>query len=289
MPVPANLAALSTTASSNSPAGTEQVFPQLDDYLRTGFSFIAQLRDEKLALSGGTLTGALNSSTTIQSGSTSQGYVRLNPGNSSAAGYVGFHLPSSGTRVGYIGFVDANYVYLTAENSRAFRFTGLAPKSAVAAAATDDLVRKGEMDAAISTALGQATETFQGTAEVATQVETDAVTDDARIVTPKKLGNGLAMSIAANGYIKFPSWLGGLVIQWGSQAFSAGSGGAGITVTFPAAFPTACYVFVGNSTANSAVIVEPTVLSTTGASVSVFQRDNGAYGAGNVLWIAIGK
>ena len=44
MPVPANIAALSTTAGPNSPQGSEAV-TTVDDYLRAHASFIAQLRD----------------------------------------------------------------------------------------------------------------------------------------------------------------------------------------------------------------------------------------------------
>ena len=45
MPVPASIDELSTTASANYPAGSEPVFPNLDNYLRAHASFIAQLRD----------------------------------------------------------------------------------------------------------------------------------------------------------------------------------------------------------------------------------------------------
>lgn len=45
MPVPSDISDLSSTASLNSPAGTEEVFPQLDDYLRAHAGFIAELRD----------------------------------------------------------------------------------------------------------------------------------------------------------------------------------------------------------------------------------------------------
>jgi hypothetical protein len=48
MPVPANIAALSTTAGSNSPPGSEAV-TTVDDYLRAHASFIAQLRDRPTA------------------------------------------------------------------------------------------------------------------------------------------------------------------------------------------------------------------------------------------------
>lgn len=80
----------------------------------------------------------------------------------------------------------------------------------------------------------QATETNQGTAKVATQAITNAGTDDATIVTPKKLRAGFAISLGANGYIAFPTWLGGLIFQWGSVTTNS-SGQA--VVTFPIAFP----------------------------------------------------
>lgn len=50
MPVPASINDLSTTAGSNSPPGSESP-ATLDDYLRAHASFIAQLRDGKLAAS----------------------------------------------------------------------------------------------------------------------------------------------------------------------------------------------------------------------------------------------
>lgn len=51
MPVPANIAALSTTAGSNSPPGSEAV-TTVDDYLRAHAAFIAQLRDSLGVITG---------------------------------------------------------------------------------------------------------------------------------------------------------------------------------------------------------------------------------------------
>lgn len=45
MPVPTSLATLSQTPGSNSPAGSDAVFPSLDDYLRETFADLARLRD----------------------------------------------------------------------------------------------------------------------------------------------------------------------------------------------------------------------------------------------------
>lgn len=44
MPVPALITDLSVTPADNSPPGGEDVFPQLDNYLRTHAAFIAQIR-----------------------------------------------------------------------------------------------------------------------------------------------------------------------------------------------------------------------------------------------------
>jgi microcystin-dependent protein len=49
MPVPANITDLSTSTSSNSPAGSESARGTIDDYLRAHAKFIADLRDGKVA------------------------------------------------------------------------------------------------------------------------------------------------------------------------------------------------------------------------------------------------
>lgn len=45
MAVPTLITDLSTTAASNSPSGSENVFPNLDDYLRAQAAFLASVRD----------------------------------------------------------------------------------------------------------------------------------------------------------------------------------------------------------------------------------------------------
>lgn len=82
---------------------------------------------------------------------------------------------------------------------------------------------------------GQATESVLGTARVATQVQANAGTDDATFVTPKKLRNGFASSFTTNGYVALPSWLGGLIFQWGSVS---GASGGTASATFSVGFNT---------------------------------------------------
>ncbi|WP_181297037.1 hypothetical protein [Pseudomonas sp. Q2-TVG4-2] len=92
---------------------------------------------------------------------------------------------------------------------------------------------------AIAKKVVQASETVLGIAKVATQAQTEAGTDDATIVTPKKLQMGFSVSLAQNGYIVFPRWLFGLIIQWGSVVVSGA--GTAATATYPIAFPTQCF------------------------------------------------
>ncbi|MDT6918603.1 phage tail-collar fiber domain-containing protein [Pseudomonas atacamensis] len=94
-------------------------------------------------------------------------------------------------------------------------------------------VNQGSIDIAALTGLSQqASEVNQGTAKVATQSQTNAGTDDTVIVSPKKLRLGFEINLAANGYIIFPSWLGGLMLQWGL----ANMPGTSANFSFPIAF-----------------------------------------------------
>lgn len=87
----------------------------------------------------------------------------------------------------------------------------------------------------------QATETVQGTAKVATATQVNTGTDDTTFVTPKKLRVGLSFSLGITGFIAFPTWLGGLVLQWGYGTETHSDTGFRF---FPMAFPTAAAAMV---------------------------------------------
>ncbi|WP_297813769.1 hypothetical protein [uncultured Methylophaga sp.] len=83
-------------------------------------------------------------------------------------------------------------------------------------------------------AVPSATEAIEGKAEIATQSEVDTGTDDARFVTPKKIRWGFSVSLAANGYVIFPSWMSGLIFQWGLVSKTSG---ASVSVSLPISYP----------------------------------------------------
>lgn len=144
-------------------------------------------------------------------------------------------------------------------------FTAI-PSCAVAPTTGSHLVNKTYADALVST-VPDATTSVKGIAELATNAECQSGTDPDRIVTPAGLAAvtattaraglaplatagevlagteaaktvtpatlaGFAKSLGASGYATEP---GGLIKQWGSASFAAGT----TTVTLPLAFPTA--------------------------------------------------
>jgi hypothetical protein len=132
-----------------------------------------------------------------------------------------------------------------------------------------------------------ATEAAAGIVERATQAEVDAGTDDARYVSPKKLRFGISSLLATNGYIAFPPWLGGLIIQWGRYGTTgAAMSGRTINVSFPLLFPSVCYTVISTPTS-----------SYTGASAVAYSSLNSwttsywttTFYTQGYTWIAIGK
>lgn len=77
MAVPSVLDDLSTTAGLNAPAGGEDVFPQLDNYLRAHAAFIAQLRGMIATSADIEYQLACSDLTTALTTGTSKGYFRV--------------------------------------------------------------------------------------------------------------------------------------------------------------------------------------------------------------------
>ena len=138
---------------------------------------------------------------------------------------------------------------------------------------------------------GAATEVFAGTAAIATQVQTNSGTDNATIVTPRKLRAGFLSSFTENGFIAFPTWLGGLIIQWGRTTVLAD--GSATNVSLPFTFPsstlqiwTSLYGSVSGDSAACRVSAGQ-FLSLSQINVS-YNETNSALGGSAVAWFCVG-
>lgn len=152
-------------------------------------------------------------------------------------------------------------------------------------------INQGNIDVAALAALAtQATEIKLGTAKIATQALTDAGTDDATIVTPKKLRWGFQIQKASNGYIVFPTWLGGLIIQWGTVNGTTGDLAAPYPIQFPNGVLQAV-VSMGDKTASAlGGITLYATASGMASKTTLTVRANGTdgQGASAARYIAIG-
>lgn len=87
---------------------------------------------------------------------------------------------------------------------------------------------------AIAKRVVQASESIAGVAKIASQVQTESGADTTTIVTPKTLRFGFSASLTTNGYIVFPSWLGGFIIQWiGLSTLGIQGAYSSFTLAFP--------------------------------------------------------
>ncbi|WP_430736413.1 gp53-like domain-containing protein [Pseudomonas anguilliseptica] len=140
-------------------------------------------------------------------------------------------------------------------------------------------------------AAANATEVLRGVLRVGTQAEVNAGTLDDVAVTPKKLRFGFSMSLTANGYITFPTWLGGLIVQWGTSG--AVTYDARLTVNYPIAFPNACFAVLTNYKAPTTSTDHCQSYGVANVGTTSFQVENQWVYNGNAgnfpaVWIGFG-
>ena len=152
-------------------------------------------------------------------------------------------------------------------------------------------INQGNIDiAALAALAAQATEINQGTAKVATAAQMLDSANDTVMATPKKLRLGFASSLTPNGYVVFPSWLGGLVIQWGTVSFPTTADNR-LPVSFPIEFPES--VFYAGWSVGSIALAKVTgtyvdVLGTKGMTL-VADKDAAETATVTARWLALGK
>ncbi|WJM94086.1 hypothetical protein QDY63_14815 [Pseudomonas brenneri] len=128
-----------------------------------------------------------------------------------------------------------------------------------------------------------ATEGAAGVIPVAAQTWVDAGNDDSAAVTPKKLRWGVSMSLTTIGHLALPSWLGGVIFNWGRTQVAAN----GQRITFSKAYPTEVFMFLagtGVDNSGQAEVMNPALnsLSLTGVNVNATQ-------ATEYPWFSVGK
>jgi hypothetical protein len=130
------------------------------------------------------------------------------------------------------------------------------------------------------------------TGAIAAQDEVDTGSTDTNVVSPFKMRFGFAMSFtAASGYVLFPTWLGGLLFQYGRGSLP---GDTGQLFTWPLAWPDACYSLSGgvlSAFARQEDSVTPQFRLLTKTNVVIERQDSYTVTANNrdIFVLGIGK
>lgn len=134
-----------------------------------------------------------------------------------------------------------------------------------------------------SARLPNASTTTEGIIEIATQSQVNSGTSGDLAVIASTLRNNVAYSLGNTGYIRFPSWLGGFTIQWGSVGVSNDSTEL---VSFPISFSNVFQVVLSQGS-----LFNPNEDAGAGASFlgnNGFTAQNGADEFQTLRWIAVG-
>lgn len=131
---------------------------------------------------------------------------------------------------------------------------------------------------------------FTGTPTAPTQASSDNST---KIATTAWAKLGFVVSLATNGYIQFPNWMGNWIVQWGSYTVT-GTHGSSYIATLPITFPSNNFIVVqtyGNYTVN--VVTAGVNMTQIAKSLSNFTMQygatNGASYSVTVNYITVGN
>lgn len=127
----------------------------------------------------------------------------------------------------------------------------------------------------------QANESYDGVARFANDSEVVAGSSGV-MVAPSKLKLGFSLTTGTNGQFSFPSWLGGLIIQWGTRGVNANSTAA---ANLSRTFPSTCFMGVV-SMASSNVGTDQFTPKAYATGASLILVNTGP--TENFSWIAIG-
>lgn len=192
------------------------------------------------------------------------------------------------------GVLDGTPLDKVWANDKEGFFQGILAEAGIAADGLPDKVGASQYLEALITVIKdnppeQATESISGIAKIATSAIAGALTNNTDIITPARLASALNIrvghSFTANDWIKLP---GGLIVQWGTLSHATADGTT-VALTFPIAFPNACFTANANEvTLSQAALVAVGNKTATGCSFLIANRTGGT-AVGNALnWFAIG-
>lgn len=131
-----------------------------------------------------------------------------------------------------------------------------------------------------------ATEMIRGALKIASQQQTNVGSVDDAAITPKKLKWGFSASLNTNGYIAFPAWLLGLIIQWGVTP-PIQSGGK-VSITYPLAYPSSALfsttILGGSVVLNANYTSQVHLINNTTLDVYSYS----SAGSASYRWLSIG-